>query len=740
MADEYSLKLDSALEQHVMVGQPTELDFTGDLTVECRFMLFSAPIGSGGHVLVERGFYDGTWDASFQLHIYDHAGGDAVRFRVETGTGTLANAVGGVYLPSSDLTLNRWYTIRGSYDASARVARLFIDGVYIAFTVSETAGSGTSRHLGVGNLLFGRRGVAIAPGPMDGRISHIIIANDYVTAHDIANYPLDVVPDHTDYDISGIVGYWKLDSETDGVVVDEVNGISGTLEGDTEPVLTAPFPWLLGSADFEAGDTEAIETSTGVDLQFTGSFSVGGWFKFESTGAQQYLITRWEATHRAFGLYRENDGTIQLIVYSADANFRYWWRTDNAVPIGQWVHIFAAIDVTGPATKIFINRIEVDQSLRDSNSFGGNVNWHASQKFGIGGAYGTSWGSNFDGLAAQCRLYNSYIIDEEVIKAEMHAKRSTHANLVEEWPLTHKDGTTFRATNGNDGEETSGTIPAGPVDHPPLNLGGTYAMELDGTTNICTFQEIDVFDGLGTFTFDAWVYITQNATGAILCDYRSQSPGDNRSFYFILLAGNSIPRVQLWVAADGGGTSADTWETADVVTLNEWHHIRVSVDLGTDTVLCWVDNEVVNMPNTLVVGSGADTTLHHQSLGAVTVGMAHGLSGWNLRLYGKIASVLVRDTAETGLPGIVEPRTYDHDTENAVFLWDARNGFGITGSAYGSPFFFDAYDLISFHRAVTTVLLDEVIAWTGTPAPAPPVIPPAQVTDLRRKMCNLINS
>jgi hypothetical protein len=139
----------------------------------------------------------------------------------------LHNVFGGIQLYSSPLVPLHQYThIAATYDASAGIAKIYINGV---FDTSKSVGSTVSNS--TGNLYFGFnpvRGDFIAP--FKGIIDEVRIWNIARTESEIQS----TMNQSLNGNETGLIGYWKFDEGTGTTTSDATsNHNNGTISGAT---------------------------------------------------------------------------------------------------------------------------------------------------------------------------------------------------------------------------------------------------------------------------------------------------------------------------------------------------------------------------------------------------------------------------------------------------------------------------------------------------------------------------
>jgi MYXO-CTERM domain-containing protein len=106
-------------------------------------------------------------------------------------------------------------------------------------------------------------------------------------------------------------------------------------------------------------------------------------------------------------------------------------------------------------------------------------------------------------------------------------------------------------------------------------IDGSFAF--DGTDDYVDYGDINIIDGETAVTFSAWVKTNTNGNLAII----SKAVTDDRSFFFILNAGTSYPKLALKVWDGSANNYVDIRTNNDVVPLDTWVHVVEYIDLTT---------------------------------------------------------------------------------------------------------------------------------------------------------------
>jgi hypothetical protein len=122
-----------------------------------------------------------------------------------------------------------------------------------------------------------------------------------------------------------------------------------------------------------------------------------------------------------------------------------------------------------------------------------------------------------------------------------------------------------------------GTLTNGPA---WLASGGRYALSFDGSNDFNDYGiGVNIY-GLARFSCSFWVYKTSNSAGWVLNRYNTSAGGGSVGDYFGVLQGTSIPRASSLFTGNGFNDYV-LFESPDIIALNKWHHVAMSVDLAT---------------------------------------------------------------------------------------------------------------------------------------------------------------
>jgi len=309
-----------------------------------------------------------------------------------------------------------------------------------------------------------------------------------------------------------------------------------------------------GSVYFDGtGDYLSASNSTDFDIAGDLSWTIEGWFYWNSISGEQTLIEKFTGgTGPGWTLYIHSGANIGFYSGSNGA----FNNAIDTVTTGQWYHVAVSRDATTDKTRAFVNgQLKVDSTYSVGNNSSGNL------------YIGTRNGS--------ANYMNGYVSDVRVINGTaLYTADFTPPTA----PLTAITNTQLlTCTNKNDiwdaaggiGLSKSGNVTGG-ANSGTLKFGKT-AIYFDGTDDHLEITDMGIS---GDLTFEFWFYqnVAQSAA------YRWLFGTD------IYDASNPIgiytynTNVQVWLVGSGSA------EITGSFTAQTWHHVAVVRNSGTWTL------------------------------------------------------------------------------------------------------------------------------------------------------------
>ncbi len=339
-------------------------------------------------------------------------------------------------------------------------------------------------------------------------------------------------------DDPNLVGYWKLDDEGTGTVLDySGNDRSGTLLGGARLV-----PGLLGDAVEITATGDRVEITDYPGVTGTQSRTVSAWIKTETTGE----IVSWgenSAGQKWIFRVQTSNGNAGAIRVEVNGGYSVG---DTDVRDGQWHHVAAVlVDDGSPDANEIMFYVDGGEEVI-SAELDEPINTAPSGVVRIGEA---PWGyRSFVGLIDDVRIYDGALTQGEIkaLSSPLTATRpdpadgaKNVANALLQW--TGSDMAAFH-------DVYFGTNPVtGPDEFIARQTGTIYfdaAGLAPGTTYYWRIDEVEA-DGTTIHTGDVWTFAPVPSTA------HSPDPGDGSRFV--------DPNADLGWGAGAGGITRDVY-------------------------------------------------------------------------------------------------------------------------------------------------------------------------------------
>ena len=343
-----------------------------------------------------------------------------------------------------------------------------------------------------------------------------------------------------------------------------------TVNGDISAQAFTPFHPGGYSAYFDgSGDylLPAITTAVG-----TNDFTLEGWFYFNSLSSDVTLFDfRSSGNWGIFSIFGSGSNALKVVYYNGGSNQGI---TTNTVTVGEWNHI-AIVRASG-VIKIYINGI-LGSTTSDNTSWTIAASPRICANKGSGGA-----GSNHvNGYASDVRFVNGtavYTANFTPPSSRLTAITNTEL-LVCHLPYL-ADGSSNDHTVTFAGNVATKRF--APYDHIPYDpsIHGA-SLYNDGTGDYMT-TPADTTDLTmsGDFTIDFWYYpVAAKNMGYVYGKWNNQSDGWALWVTPNYSSGN-FGYVTFYYGNYGSNECASNLRST-IVTLNQWHYIRVTRSSGT---------------------------------------------------------------------------------------------------------------------------------------------------------------
>lgn len=181
------------------------------------------------------------------------------------------------------------------------------------------------------------------------------------------------------------------------------------------------------STDFN-GTTEYALKASPTGLAFTDDFTCEAWVYIENYASANFILSRRTTSTNGYSFYIDTDGSVALVAGSGAA--RDEMKSVPSIPLNQWVHVAAQLDLSGSTGKIYIDGSETDIVYTNSA---------ATATVQAGDLYVSrapdSSAFFVDGQVAEVRLWSTMRTSVEILENMNHQLAGTETGLVGYWKL-----------------------------------------------------------------------------------------------------------------------------------------------------------------------------------------------------------------------------------------------------------------------------------------------------------------
>ncbi len=397
--------------------------------------------------------------------------------------GTATNPPGTLALASAPAQVDRWSHVTGVYDRSAKVIRLYVNGVRVA---EQALPADFVPWNATGPLVVGRQKCgADSCDPWSGGVDEVKVYDRAMTDDEVRT---SVARDDVQ------TAHWTFEEAADNKTTNRVDG-GPTAALQAGAALTGADGGAVGRGVQLDGVDDQVATD-GPVVRTDQSFSVAAWVNLDKApqqgGAATVLAQDGTNVSGFFLSYRQlaDRGAWEFLAPSADAVNR---PADEVVvssvpaKVGRLTHLAAVYDASAKVIRLYVDGAAAGTSPRVSG-------FDATGPLRIGrGTWNGSATTTWPGMVDEVRVYNRVISLEEVrgLKAGVDATAAT-------WKL---DGNATDASpNHRDGSvQGPATWTAGQTSMPNA---ADRALQLNGDAYVDAPHAVDVKQ---SFSVSAWL-------------------------------------------------------------------------------------------------------------------------------------------------------------------------------------------------------------------------------------------
>jgi len=394
---------------------------------------------------------------------------------------------------------------------------------------------------------------------------------------------------------SALAAWFHFD-ETSGTTANDIGGPVNNLgtygAGTAAPVSTAG---VVQNALLFDGVNDFVQAANDNELNIRGAcntndaenYTIDAWIQSDGVGTQTIVDKRVGGTFTGYILFL-NNGRLAIQINGQN------YATPTTLPVltDNQPH-FIAVTVQRcptPQAKFYVDGDLVHTATLNASASNSMVN---SEPLYIGTrSLSVGSGANFKGKLDELEIFKRVLSEEEldlIYGAGSGGKCKCvpppqFASMVGWWPMNEFAGDPFASDirSGNNGVQ----FPAGAIGSPNVTpitgvVKGAFRFPLSNQSD----KYISVADpasntaldfGLGSFTIECWFRAIAPSTNLVHPIVDKLNVDNNTGYAFY------VQNQQLKFVLGGGGLLTFS-STAGVITLNEWQHVGVVVDRGTNT-------------------------------------------------------------------------------------------------------------------------------------------------------------
>jgi hypothetical protein len=350
------------------------------------------------------------------------------------------------------------------------------------------------------------------------------------------------------YTDSNVVGYWKLDDDTESIVSDDSNleaywdlketGTTiydkSTNTNNGSATGTSSVDAVIGNGRSFNGSSDYISVPTNASLNITGDLTVETWI-YPDDSLSTANANRWLEKGDSYFLMEGNGGVVGtgitfLVKYN---NVNYYVDSGVTHSAGQWYHVVGVHDDSANLLRLYINGTQVN-----TTSFTGTIdNDNLALRIGSDDS-----GLYFDGMMDEVAIYSTALSPTEI-------------------EARYEAGLEMKDASGNDNHGlTMGSdyVEDGILGGARYFNGSSDKISIENSSSL----EVSTTDEI---TIEAWIYPMGTPTSGD----RGTIVTKSLSYYMQQYVDD---RIAVYTYHDGGASSGYFYSNS-TVPHNQWSHV-----------------------------------------------------------------------------------------------------------------------------------------------------------------------
>lgn len=247
--------------------------------------------------------------------------------------------------------------------------------------------------------------------------------------------------------------------------------------------------------DLESSSSQYWSKSSPSGLGWTDDFSAEAWIKAESYGSMG-IVARRNGDTEGWAFAINGNGQIQLVGLRIASNNRSV-TSSRSVPLNEWIHVAATLDMSGAAGVVYMNGISVASTVSTTGTATALVQGTSAL---VVGALKSDGSNPFDGkIGGEVRVWSSVRTAQQIKDNMNKTLVGNETNLAV--CIEFNGNATDKTANANT-PTASGSATATDTDHPfssteygivldaTYSAGSTTLSVFSGNTKVCPSEDL----------------------------------------------------------------------------------------------------------------------------------------------------------------------------------------------------------------------------------------------------------